>query len=90
MSLLTWSLCFRAGEAAACGPGDGYPFQTLLEAEAGWNQLLQGAITLVCDGLGVEPDADTEEDAPGNSFARRMVALGCLVRDKIREGCIMV
>jgi hypothetical protein len=24
----------------------------------------------VCDGLGVEPDADTEEDAPGNSFVR--------------------
>jgi hypothetical protein len=40
----------------------------------------------VCDGLGVEPDADIEEDAPGNSFVRRMVALGCLVREKIRGG----
>jgi hypothetical protein len=38
----------------------------------------------VCDSLGVEPDADTEEDVPGNSFARRMAALGRLVRDKIR------
>jgi hypothetical protein len=48
--------------------------------------LLQGAITSVCDGLGVEPDADTEEDAPGNSFVHRMAALGCLVREKIRDG----
>jgi hypothetical protein len=39
---------------------------------------------LVFDGLGVEPDADTEEDALGNSFVRRMVALGCLVRERIR------
>jgi hypothetical protein len=38
----------------------------------------------MCDGLGVEPDADTEEDAPGNSFVRRMVALGRLVRERIR------
>jgi hypothetical protein len=48
--------------------------------------LLQGAISSVCDGLGVEPDADTEEDAPGNSFVRRMVALGRLVRERIRGG----
>jgi hypothetical protein len=40
----------------------------------------------VCDGLGVEPDADTEEDAPGNSFVHRMAALGRLVREKIRGG----
>jgi hypothetical protein len=40
----------------------------------------------MCDGMGVEPDADTEEDAPGNSFVRRMVALGRLVREKIRGG----
>jgi hypothetical protein len=45
--------------------------------------LLQGAITLVCDGLRVEPDADTEEDAPRNSFVRRMAALDRLVREKI-------
>jgi hypothetical protein len=37
----------------------------------------------VCDGLGVEPDADTEEDASGNSFVRRMAALGRLVCEKI-------
>jgi hypothetical protein len=48
--------------------------------------LLQGAITSVCDGLGVEPDADTEEDAPGNSFVRRMVALGRLIHERIRGG----
>jgi hypothetical protein len=48
--------------------------------------LLQGAITSVCNGLGVEPDADTEEDVPGNSFVHRMVALGCLVREKIQGG----
>jgi hypothetical protein len=61
-------------------------FQNLFEAEAGWTQLLQGAITLVCDGLGVEPDADTEEDAPGNFFIHRMVALGRLIRERIRGG----
>jgi hypothetical protein len=38
----------------------------------------------VCDGLGVEPNADTEEDAPGNSFIRRMAALGRFVHEKIR------
>jgi hypothetical protein len=61
-------------------------FQALLEAEAGRNQLLQGMITSMCDGLGVEPDADIEEDALGNSFVRRMTTLGCLVREKIRGG----
>jgi hypothetical protein len=61
-------------------------FQNLFEAEAGQTQLLQGAIMSVCDGLGVEPDADTKEDAPGNLFVRRMAALGCLVREKIRGG----
>jgi hypothetical protein len=61
-------------------------FQNLFEAVAGWTQLLQGAITSVCDGLGVEPDADTEEDTPGNSFVRRMAALGHLIREKIRGG----
>jgi hypothetical protein len=40
----------------------------------------------MCDGLGVDPDADTEEDAPGNSFVRRMVALGRLVHERIRGG----
>lgn len=38
----------------------------------------------MCDSLGVEPDADTEEDAPGNSFVRRVTALGGLIREKIR------
>jgi hypothetical protein len=61
-------------------------FQTLLKAEVGRNQLLQGAITSVCNGLVVEPDADTKEDAPGNSIIRQMTALGCLVREKIRGG----
>jgi hypothetical protein len=59
-------------------------FQSLFKAEAQQTQLLQGAISSVCDGLGVGPDADTEEDAPGNSFVRRMVALGRLVREMIR------
>jgi hypothetical protein len=61
-------------------------FQNLFEAEAGQTQLLQGAIASVCDGLRVKPDADTEEDAPGNSFVRQMVALGRLVRERIRGG----
>jgi hypothetical protein len=61
-------------------------FQNLFEAEARRTQLLQGAIVSVCDDLGVEPDADIEEDAPGNSFVRRMVALGCLVHERIRGG----
>jgi hypothetical protein len=39
----------------------------------------------VCDGLGVEPDADTGEDVPGNFFVRWMVALGRLAREKIRD-----
>jgi hypothetical protein len=43
-------------------------------------------ITSVCDGLGVKPDADTKEDALGNSFICRMTALGGLVREKIRGG----
>jgi hypothetical protein len=33
--------------------------------------------------LGVEPDADTEEDTLGNSFVRRVTALGILVREKV-------
>jgi hypothetical protein len=61
-------------------------FQNLFEAEAERTQLLQGAITSVCDGLGVEPDADTEEDALGNSFVRQMVALGHLIHERIRGG----
>jgi hypothetical protein len=40
----------------------------------------------VCDGLGVEPDADTREDVSGNSFIRWMAALGRLAREKIRDG----
>jgi hypothetical protein len=48
--------------------------------------LLQGAIASVCDGLGVEPDVDTEEDALRNSFVHRMAALGRLVCEKIRGG----
>jgi hypothetical protein len=39
---------------------------------------------MVCDSLGVKPNADTEEDAPGNSFVRRMTALGGLIREKVR------
>jgi hypothetical protein len=39
---------------------------------------------MVCDNLGVDPNADTEEDAPGNSFVRRMMALGNLIREKVR------
>jgi hypothetical protein len=38
----------------------------------------------VYDSLGVEPDANTKEDAPGNSFVLRMTALGGLVREKVR------
>jgi hypothetical protein len=48
--------------------------------------LLQGTITFVCDGLGVEPDANTEDDASGNAFVHQMVALGRLVRERIRSG----
>jgi hypothetical protein len=40
----------------------------------------------VFDGLGVDPNADIEEDAPENSFVRRMAVLGRLVREKIRGG----
>jgi hypothetical protein len=58
-------------------------FQALFEAEAGRNQLLQGAITMVCDNLGVEPNADNEEDAPENFYVRRMTALGNHVRERV-------
>jgi hypothetical protein len=61
-------------------------FQNLFKAEARRTQLLQGAITSLFDSLGVEPDVDTEEDTPRNSFIRRMVALGRLVRERIRGG----
>jgi hypothetical protein len=60
-------------------------FQSLFEAKAQWTQVLQGAIASVCDGLGVEPDADTRVDAPGNSFIRQMAALGRLVRERIQD-----
>jgi hypothetical protein len=59
-------------------------FQSIFEAEAQWTQMLQGVITSVCDGLEVEPDTDTGEDALANSFICRMVALGHLVRERIR------
>jgi hypothetical protein len=39
---------------------------------------------MVCNNLGVEPNADTKEDALGNSFVGRMTALGNLVREKVR------
>jgi hypothetical protein len=39
---------------------------------------------MVCDSLGVEPDADTEEDASGNSFVHWMMALGSLIREKVQ------
>jgi hypothetical protein len=39
----------------------------------------------VCDILGFEPDADTEEDAPRNSFMHQMTVLGCLVHEKVRS-----
>jgi hypothetical protein len=61
-------------------------FQNLFEVEARQTQLLQGTITSVCDGLGVEPDVDIEEDTPGNSFVHRMVALGRLIHERIRGG----
>jgi hypothetical protein len=38
----------------------------------------------VCDSLGVEPDAHTEQDALGNSFVRWVTALGCLVCERVR------
>jgi hypothetical protein len=59
-------------------------FQALFEAEARRNQLLQGAITTVFDNLGVKPDSDNEEGVPGNSFVRRMTALGNLIRERVR------
>jgi hypothetical protein len=39
---------------------------------------------MVCDSLGVKPDADTEEDVLGNSFVRRMTAPGNLVCEKVQ------
>jgi hypothetical protein len=40
---------------------------------------------MVCHGLGVKPNVNTKEDASGNSFVRRMIALGGLVREKVRS-----
>jgi hypothetical protein len=59
-------------------------FQALLEAKVERNQLLQDAITMVCDSLGVKPNTDTEEDVPGNSFVRRVTTLSGLVHEKIQ------
>jgi hypothetical protein len=39
---------------------------------------------VVCDNLGVEPDAENEEDAPRNFFVCRMMALGNLVHERVR------
>jgi hypothetical protein len=39
----------------------------------------------VCDNLGVEPDTDNEEDAPGNFFVHRMTVLGNLVHEMVRD-----
>jgi hypothetical protein len=47
--------------------------------------MLQGTITMLCDSLGVKPNIDTEEDAPGNSFVRRLTALGGLICEKVRS-----
>jgi hypothetical protein len=38
----------------------------------------------VCDNLGLEPNTDTEEDVPRNSFVRRMTAQGNLICEKVR------
>jgi hypothetical protein len=40
---------------------------------------------MVCVSLGVEPDADTKEDVPRNSFVHRMMALGDLVCEKVQD-----
>jgi hypothetical protein len=82
--LLTWSYDSELEKQQREAQATATSFQALFEAEVKWNQLLQGAISMVCDSLGVEPDADTEEDAPGNSFVRRVTALGGLVCKKIR------
>jgi hypothetical protein len=82
--LLTWSCDLELEKQQREAQATATSFQALLEAKVGRNQLLQGAITMVCNSLGVEPDADTEEDAPGNSFMHRVTALGVLVREKVR------
>jgi hypothetical protein len=38
----------------------------------------------VCDSLGVEPDADIEEDALENSFMHWVTALGGLIRERVQ------
>jgi hypothetical protein len=55
-------------------------FQALLEAEVRRNQMLQGAITTVCDNLGVKPDANIEEDASGVTYSLGIYGLGPLCR----------
>jgi hypothetical protein len=51
--------------------------QNLFEAEARRTQYVTSW---------VGPDANTKEDAPGNSFVCWMVALGRLVHERIRRG----
>jgi hypothetical protein len=84
--MLTWAYVPELEKEQQAAQATTTLFLNLFEAEARWTQLFQGAITSVCDGLGVAPDADTEEDASRNSFVHRMVALGRLVRERIRGG----
>jgi hypothetical protein len=84
--MLTWCLCFRAREAAARGLGDGYLVLEPLRGRGWANLAAPWSDRLVCDGLGVEPDVDTKEDALGNLFVRRMAVLGRLVHEKVRGG----
>jgi hypothetical protein len=46
--MLTWCLCFRAGEAAACGPGDSYLVLEPLRGRGWADSAAPG-----CDRLGV-------------------------------------
>jgi hypothetical protein len=81
--LLTWSHDLELEKQQREAQATATSFQALLEAKVERNQL-QGAITMVCDNLGVEPDTDTEKDAPGNSFVRQVTELGVLLREKVR------
>jgi hypothetical protein len=64
-------------------------FQNLFEAEAGWTQLLQGVITSVCDGLGVEPDANTKGMRQGTHLFARWWRWVASSARRYETGCIM-
>lgn len=57
--------------------------QTLVEAEASRTNMVQNAITQVCNSLGVTPEVEQPEDTPGYRYVRRLSAMADVIRERI-------